>query len=188
MEDVEIVELYWKRDEAAIRETDTRYGGYCRAIARNILQNPRDAEEVLNDTYLHAWNSMPPHRPAVLSAFLGKLTRYAALKRWRDARAQKRGGGETALVYEELSDCLRGGESVELRLEGMELARSIDRFLSAQPATARRVFVCRYWYMDSTADTAAQFGFSQSKVKSLLCRTRGKLRNHLIKEGVYFET
>lgn len=187
MEDQAIVALYWARDQRALAETAEKYGGYCRSVAGAVLPDPQDAEEAVNDAYLAAWNAMPPHRPALLGPFLGKLCRRAALHLWRRGRAQKRGGGETALVYDELAECIGGG-SAETALEAAELGRSLDRFLASQPQAARRVFVCRYWYVDSVEDIARRFGFSQSKVKSMLRRTRQKLRDYLIKEGVFLET
>jgi len=186
MEDQDIVSLYWAREERAVAETARKYGGYCLAIARAVLPLPQDAEEAVNDAYLAAWNAIPPHRPAVFSAFLGKLCRRAALKKWRAGRAQKRGGGETALVYEELADCV-GDAGADRALEAAELARCIDRFLARQPDPVRRVFVCRYWYVDSVPSIARRFGYSESKVKSMLLRTRNKLRDYLIEEGVYDE-
>lgn len=187
MEDKDIVTLYRNRDETAIKETAAKYGKYCYSIAYNILYNKEDAEESVNDAYLNTWNSIPPHAPAVLSTFLGKVTRYVSLKRWRDMRAQKRGGGEVALVYEELSDCIPSGNDMDAALEAKELAILINAFLAKLPVTERRVFVCRYWYFDSISAISEQFGFSESKVKSMLFRTRTKLLNKLKKEGVIIE-
>ena len=183
MEDREIVKLFWQRDERALQAVSETYGGYCRAVARNILQDERDAEECLNDTWLHAWNSIPPHQPLSLAGYLAKLTRCAALKRWRDLRAQKRGGGEVPLVYEELGECIPGRHSPDEELAARELAALICRFLDGLPLTERRIFLCRYWYFDSIAVIAARFGFSESKVKSMLHRSRKQLRNLLKKEG-----
>ena len=183
MEDREIVTLFWQRDERALQAAADKYGGCCRAVARNILADEQDAEECLNDTWLNAWNSIPPHRPEALGGYLAKLTRYAALKRWRDARAQKRGGGEAALVYEELADCIPARSGPDEALAEKELAELLRRFLAQLPATQRRVFLCRYWYFDSIAAIAAQFGFSESKVKSMLHRSRKRLRDLLNKEG-----
>ena len=183
MEDREIVSLFWQRDEQALEAAAAKYGSYCRAVAQNILPDAQDAEECLNDTWLHAWNSMPPHRPECLSGYLAKLTRWAAIKRWRGARAQKRGGGQIELAYEELSDCIPDRCAPDEALAGKELAELIRRFLAQLPATQRRVFLCRYWYFDSIAAIAAQFGFSESKVKSMLHRSRKRLRELLNKEG-----
>lgn len=187
MEDKDIVDLYWERDEKAISETAEKYGRYCYSIAYNILSDTEDAEESVNDTYLNAWNSMPPHRPAVLSTFIGKITRFISLKKWRDKRTQKRGGGNIDFVYEELSECIPAKSTVEEKLENKEIAMLIDSFLETLPVCEQSVFVCRYWYFDSISDIAKQFGFSESKVKTILYRTRKKLRSKLLEEGVVIE-
>lgn len=188
MEDKEILDLYFNRDETAISATAKKYGNYCYSVAYNILYNKEDAEESVNDTYLGAWNSIPPHKPEVLSSFLGKITRYVSLKRHRDKHAQKRGGGELSLVYEELADCIPSNHDIDAELEAKELALSINRFLSVLPAAERQIFVCRYWYFDSIASISRQFGFRETKVKSILFRTRTKLRDKLKKEGVMIES
>ena len=179
-----IVELYWQRSESAIRATAEKYGAYCRSIARNILYDPEDAEESVNDTYLHAWQNMPPHRPSVLSAFLGKITRSISIDRWRRRHAEKRGGGETELVLEELEECASAPSDVETEIERQEMARVIASFLDALPAVERRVFLRRYWYLDSITAIAGRFAFSESKTASMLFRTRKKLRELLEKEGL----
>ena len=185
MEDQQIVALYWDRSERAIAETSAKYGSYCHAIAFQILASGEDAEESVNDTWLAAWNAMPPHRPAILSAFLGKITRRIAIDRWRSLRAEKRGGGETALALEELEGCVPGGGTVEGEVEAGELARAVDEFVMALPLLQRRVFLRRYWYLDSLPAISQRFGFSQSKVKVMLWRIREKLRLHLEKEGLW---
>ena len=184
MEDACIIELFWARSERAISETDQKYGRYCRSIARNILSNEEDAEECVNDTWLGAWNSMPPHRPNVLSAFLGKLTRRISLNRWKAQHAQKRGGGETALALEELSEIVPAPGGVEEALEGKALSAAINSFLAELPETEREVFVCRYWFLASVAEISRRFHFSQSKTKSMLFRTREKLKRFLREEGL----
>lgn len=183
MDDNRIVELYWNRSENAITETAKKYGSYLNSISYNILINREDAQECVNDTYHDAWNSMPPHSPSILSTFLGKITRRISIDRWRKLNADKRGGGELPLVLDELEDCVSGSGSVEDELERQELAKLFNDFLNTLPATERRVFLCRYWYMDSIQTIAQQFGFSQSKVASMLHRTRAKLRALLEKEG-----
>lgn len=184
MEDSQIVELYWRRDEAAIAQTQQIYGNYCRVIACNILQDPQDAEEVVNDTYSAAWNTIPPHRPEMLSTFLGKITRRLALKKRRELTAEKRGGGEVALAFDELEECVPVQGGPEPELETKELALHIDAFLASLSAPRRRVFLCRYWYFDSIGDICQRFGYSQSKVKMMLKRTRESLNDYLKKEGV----
>ena len=182
MDDKEILDLYWSRSERAISETAGKYGAYCYTIANNILSSREDAEESVNDTYLAAWNAMPPKRPSCLPAFLGKITRYISLDRWKQRSRLKRGGGEVTLCLEELEGCLSGKESLEEDLIRKETLASINRFLEALPETERKVFLCRYWYLDPVAQIAERFGFSQSKVHSMLHRTRTKLSKHLKKE------
>ncbi len=184
MDDKGIVELYFVRSENAIKETAAKYGGYCYAIAYNILSSREDAQECVNDTYLAAWNSIPPQRPAVFSAFLGKISRYISLDRWKSRSRVKRGGGELPLCLEELEECVSGKESIEDTVVRKELLAGVNRFLGQIPDTERRVFLCRYWYMASVADISQRFGFSQSKVTSMLHRTRGKLNTYLQKEGL----
>lgn len=182
MPDDRIVALYWARSESAITETAAKYGGYCRSIAYNILFDAQDAEESVNDTYLDAWDSMPPHKPDILSTFLGKITRRISIDRWRYLHAEKRGGGQMPAVLEELSDCA-SPDDVESAIEESEMARLIRVFLDALPLPERRVFLCRYWYMEPVADIARAHGFSVSKTASMLHRTRGKLRELLESEG-----
>ena len=183
MEDQQIIELYWGRSERAIEETAAKYGRYCHAIALGILHDDMEAEESVNDTWLDAWNSMPPHRPSVLAAFLGQITRRISIDRWRRRSAEKRGGGEIAVALEELSECATGGGDVEQEAELRALGEALNDFLHSLPRTEQQVFLCRYWYMDSIEDISKRFGFSQSKVKSMLHRTRGKLRGYLTEKG-----
>ena len=184
MDDTQIVELYWERKECAIEETATKYGSYCYSIAQNILHNEDDAKECVNDTWLDAWNSMPPHRPSVLSTFLGKLTRRISIDKWRRSTAKKRGDGQLPLVLAELEDCISDGKSIEEETERKLLAEVIAAFVKSLPETEQKVFLCRYWYMDSVSAIATRFRFSESKVKSMLSRTREKLRVRLEKEGL----
>ncbi len=184
MDDQRIVELYWQRDESAIDETAAKYGDYCYSIAYNILDNHEDAEEIVNDTYTDAWNSIPPHRPSILSTFLGKITRRSAIDRWRRRSAEKRGSGQVAVVLDELEECIADGENVEEEVEARALSCVIDSFVKSLPEREQRVFLCRYWYMDSIESVSAELGFSPSKVKSMLHRIRGKLRARLIEEGL----
>lgn len=179
MNDAEIVSLFWKRDETAISQSRRKYDSYCRSIARSILENRCDAEECLADTYLAAWNSIPPHHPAQLSTYLGKLTRRISLKKRREGNALKRGGGELTLALDELAECIPSGADVEATLKESALADLMNSFLAELNLDARRVFLRRYWYLDSIAEIAARFGFSQSKVKSMLLRTRQRLKNRL---------
>ena len=185
MEDSRIVDLYWQRDETAIAETEKKYGKYCLSVARRILDDRQDAEECVNDTYLGAWNAMPPHRPAVLPTFLGKIARRLSLKKRRDRTAGKRGGGIVAESLDELEDCIPSGQRIDDALEGRELEAAVNAFLEGLPADERRVFLRRYWYFDSVREISVRYGFGESKVKMTLKRTRDKLRARLEKEGIF---
>ena len=184
MEDQQIIDLYWARSQQAIAESELKYGPYCRSIARNVLGQEQDAEECVNDTWLRAWNAMPPQRPAVLSAFLGKLTRNLALDRFRHDHALKRGGSQTEVALHELEDCLSDSHSPDELLEAEETSRVISDFLRSQPEIDRRLFLRRYFYLDSMEALALRFGMSVSQVKSRLHRTRLKLKHTLEKEGI----
>ena len=183
MEDNRIVDLYWQRNERAISETAAKYGKYLHSISFQILQNAEDAEECVNDSYNDAWQSMPPHRPSILSTFLGKITHRISIDLWRKYSAEKRGGGEVALALDELEGCVSGSGDVEAEVERIELQTKLNNFLFALPQIDRQVFMCRYWYMDSISDISKQFTYSESKIKSMLYRTRNKLRAMLEKEG-----
>lgn len=184
MEDSAILDLYWSRSEEALAETAGKYGSYCYAIAYSILSCREDAEESVNDTYLAAWNSIPPKRPGCLPAFLGKITRYISLDKWKTRSRAKRGGGQVPLCLDELEACISGRESTEDALIRRETLASVNRFLSSLSQTERKVFVCRYWYLEPVEDIAQRFGFSRSKTSSMLHRIRGKLNKHLDKEGL----
>ncbi len=183
MEDEAIVSLYWKRSEQAINETEQKYGGFCYSIAYHILHNAEDASESVNDTYLEAWNSMPPHKPNSLAAFLGRITRRLSVDRWRSSHAEKRGGGEYPLLLDELSECIPSKSSVEQQVELKELAETVNCFLRGLSDEKQQVFLRRYWYGDSMEELATKFGFTVIKVKSMLFHIRENLREHLKKEG-----
>lgn len=184
MEDNRIVELYWSRQEAAILETSKKYERYCYTIAYRILSDAEDAKEAVNDTWLDAWNTMPPHRPSVLSAFLGKITRRISIDRWRRRTAGKRGGGETMLALDELADCLPSGHDVEQEIQAQELVRALNTFLSRLPPHERDVFVCRYFFLAPLSEICRQFHYGPSKTKSMLSRTRKKLLVYLREEDL----
>ena len=184
MEDVQIIELYWQRSQQAIEESQYKYGAYCRAIARGILDLEEDAEECVNDTWLRAWNAMPPQRPGILSAFFGKLTRNLSLDRWRRGRAAKRGGSQVGVALHELEDCLPDRRTPDERLEAGETAALISDFLRAQPELDRRLFVRRYFHLESVSALAGRFSLTQGQVKSRLHRTRHRLKLALEKEGI----
>ena len=184
MEDNMILDLYWSRSESAISETAMKYGRYCAKIAMNILQNREDTDECVNDTYLKAWNSIPTLRPTIFSSFLGKITRNLSLNKYKALRTKKRGGYEVALLLDELDDCISPGDGLDFECETSVLAKAIDDFLSSIDDENLIVFTRRYWYVDSIASIAKRFQMSESKVKSMLYRTRNKLRVYLEKEGI----
>lgn len=181
MEDNDIIELYWQRDEAAVRESMTKYGAYCSAIAGNILHSAEDAEECVNDTWMRVWNTIPPEKPGRLSAFLGKITRNLAIDKYRRCRSQKYGGGQTALCLDELGECIGEDVPIEDRIALRELMHS---FLTALTDKNRDIFLLRYWYMMPVCEIAERYGISEGAVKMILQRTRSKLKGYLEKEGV----
>ena len=182
MDDEKIVELYWERDENAIRQTQLKYGRYCYSIAFNILGDREDSEECESDTYLDAWNSIPPEKPPYLSAYLGMIARRRALDRYRHKRAQKRVEDKFAVSLCELEECLASEKSVVDELAEKELAKAISDFLYTLSETECNVFLRRYWYFDSIADICKRYGYGQSRVKMMLKRSREKLMKYLEKE------
>lgn len=185
MDDGKIIELYWERSEQAISETSEKYGRYCHRIAYNILHNDEDSEECVNDTYLRAWESIPPQRPNNLQAFLGKITRNLSLNKYEKMSAEKRGAGQTPLILDELSECIPGEEDTPSTAENMVIRDVIDRFLENLPPETRKMFVRRYFYMSPVKDIAREYGISESKVTVTLFRTRKKLKTALEKEGIF---
>lgn len=184
MEDREIIDLYWQRDQQAIHETSGKYGGFLWNIAWNILRSHGDAEECVNDTYLRTWNAIPPARPTAFRAWLGRITRNLSLDRWNQARAQKRGGSSMELLLGELSECVPAPGRTEQRLEDQALADVLNAFLGTLSRENRVIFLRRYWYGDRLEVIAAGMNCSAGKVKSSLFRTRSKLRAYLQKEGI----
>ena len=182
MDDKQIVALYFERNEQAVAETENKYGKYCYAIAVGVLAVHEDSEECVNDTWINAWNSIPPHRPSVLSTFLGKITRRIAIDKWRHRTAEKRGGGEIPMVLDELENCIAHESDADKNFEKKRLCEVINRFVHKLGEKEQKVFLCRYFYMDSIESICRQFGFSQSKVKSILHRTREKLHKVLTEE------
>ena len=183
MEDEKIIELYWGRDRDAITETEKKYGGFCFAIAKNILQCREDAEECVNDTYFKTWNSIPYARPKLLSAFLGKITRNIAFSRYRSENADKRGGGEIMLVLDELSEIVSGENNVEKAFELSELTGAINAFLNGLSAEKRGIFVRRYWHCDSIKVIAERYKMTEPSVAMSLMRLRSKLKVFLTERG-----
>ena len=181
MEDKRIIELYWQRSEEAISQTASKYGAYCRSIAWNILCNSEDSEECVNDTYLRAWDTIPPQRPRGLQTFLGKITRNLSLDRWRRNHAQKRDSG-VFLALEELEECVPGCDGN--MSEDIAVRDALNGFLDSLKPAHRKIFLRRYWYLSPVKEIAQDYGISESKVKMILLRTREKLKAHLESEGI----
>ena len=187
MDDAKIVDLYWDRNEKAVTETDIKYGRYLRKISYNILLEDEDVNECINDTYLRAWNSMPDKRPSKLNVFLGRMIRGLSIDLLRRKGAEKRGGGQFLLSFGELEECVDGIPSAEDRVDEKLLGEAISKYLYSLPAESRTVFVCRYFFCDSIEEIAKCRGCSQSKIKSLLFRTRKGLKTFLESEGFFNE-
>ena len=183
MEDKEIIDLYWERKEEAIVRTEEKYGKYCYQIAINIVHGKEDAKECVNDTWLRAWESMPPNRPFRLSVYLGKITRNLSLDWLKYHTAKKRNRGQVPLTLEELSDCITGNARVR-HMEDVELEEILNAFLKELPEMNRKIFMRRYWYFDSVKEIAAGYGITISRVKMSLKRTREQLRKMLQQEGI----
>lgn len=182
MTDDQIIELYWLRNEQAIACTDHAYGHKLQNVAGRILNSREDSEECVSDTYLKAWNTIPPQRPTYLFAFLAKICRHLAFGKldWDNALKRK---AEVVTLSKEMQLCIpdRGWEH---RLESQEIGHLLNEFLAVTPQESRMIFMRRYWYADSIAEIAQRFGITQSKVKTSLHRTREKLRAYLEKEGI----
>lgn len=185
MTDEKIIELYWLRDESAIDHTKESYGSYIFSISYGILSSREDAEECENDTYLSAWYAIPPSRPAILSAFLGRIARNVSITRLRRKNAAKRGGGEVTVSLFELAECIPDGSRFDEELKSEELGKAISELLYSIKEADRNIFVRRYWHCESVSDICKHLGFGKSRVKMSLKRTREKLKKHL-KEGGYF--
>ena len=185
MNDSKIIELYWNRQESAITESNLKYGSYCHSIAFNILQKNTDAEECVTDTWLNAWNSIPPQRPERLSTYLGKITRNLSLNRYKQLNTQKRGMGQVELALSELENCVPAQTGMEQITDEMELVTALEKFLLTYPKTERNIFLGRYWYLYSIPELATAYRMSESKIASLLYRMRNRLKLHLQKEEIF---
>lgn len=183
MEDVQIVDLYWMRDESAIRETDVKYGAFCHRMAMNILRSFQDSEECVSDTYSRCWDTMPPQRPGSLRAYLGVIIRNLSISRYRAARAQKRFGGAEVLLSE-LSDCVPAPDNTQKVLEAGEISGYISDWLAGLGAEDRALFLRRYWYGDSVKDLAGEMGVRPNAITKRLLRLRESLRRRLEREGI----
>ena len=185
MEDEKIINLLWQRSERAIEGIDQKYGRYCFSISYRILNNFQDAEECVSDTYLATWNQIPPERPRSLSAFLARITRNLSISRWRSLSAQMRGGGEIEIALDELKECIADPLDLHQELERRELESRIQMFCNELSHQDRIVFLKRYYFLSTIPEISEEMGFSQSKVKSILYRSREKLRKQLEKEALY---
>ena len=182
--DSEIIDLYFARDMSAIDRTAEKYGGYCYRVAKNIVPSHEDAEECVSDTWLRAWNSMPPERPSLLRAFLARITRNLSLDRWRSAHAAKRGQGEVVhVLLDELAECIADTEHVEDLVSAGELSAAVGRFVRSLPERDGDLFTRRYFFAESIPEIAAHSHLSENNVTVILSRARRRLRTHLEKEG-----
>lgn len=184
MEDTEIIDLYWAREERAIVESQNKYGHYCFSIAVNILDSREDSDECVNDTWLRAWRAMPPARPDRLSLFFAAITRNLSFDRWKRRRAKKRGGGRLEVALDELMECVPAVESTEEAVEAARLERLLDDFLHTLPERECSIFLRRYWYVEPVEAIAERYGMNQNTVKTSLFRSRRKLKAFLEKEGI----
>lgn len=182
MEDEQIINLYWERSESAIKETDTKYGRFCHYIAFRILNRDWDAEEVVYDTWLKTWNTIPENRPASLKSYVGMICRQLAFNTYK--RNQRHPEGQFALALDELGACVSGGDEIATMTENADLVAALNDFLRALPARTRIIFLRRYWYCNSIAELAKDFSMKESAVTMLLHRTRSKLKEYLERSGV----
>ena len=183
MEDREILELFFERDESAIIEVQKKYGSRCRTVARNILSDRQDEEECVNETFLKVWNNIPPANPKFLGAYLCKITRYTAINMLKIRTAAKRSGSKADILLDELGECVSCDSSVELRIEDKEILEQIDKFLWKQTDLNRKVLMLRYWYCFEISEIGCRMGISENNVSVILSRTRAKLKRFLKKEG-----
>lgn len=184
MTNEEILDLYWKRDESAVTETKAKYGKQIFRMALGIVNDFQDAEECENDTYLKAWNSIPPHRPQYLFAYLLKIAKNEALQKYNYNHAQKRGGILLELD-EEILNCSSSENHIDSDLEYRELVNALNKFLKELSPEKQSIFVRKYWGGQKISQIAEELGISESKVKMVLKRTRNKLKEYLRKEGIH---
>ena len=183
MEDKKIIELFNERSELAVATVEKQYGNYLNKIAKNILGDDSDAEECVNDTYLRAWDSIPPNCPSNLKIYLGKITRNLSLDLFNKNTAIKRGGSNMDVVLDEIGEIIPDVKS-EKEQESAEIIKAINKFLEEQTCENRKIFIRRYWYLDSILDIAKLYHLSESKVKTTLFRMRKGLREELLREGI----
>lgn len=184
MEDTQIVELYFQRNEEALTLSAEKYGGFCLSIARRILSNRQDSEECVNDTWLDAWNAIPPAKPLSLSAFFGRITRNLAVDKLRRSNAAKRGSGEYTAALSELDECIPAPDNIERNLEAARISGVINRWLGNLTREKAAVFILRYFYLKPVAEIAENMDISVSKAATILHRERIDLRKQLEKEDI----
>ncbi len=184
LNDKKIIEMFFKRDENAISAVEEKYGAYCRAVARSILKNEQDAEEIACDTWYKAWEKIPPEKPNNLAGYLAKIAKNLSLNRYEKNHSAKRGGGQIPLIFEELTEVLSKAESVEKTVEQKEITSALNKFLAKLPSKKRSIFVLRYWYCFSISEIAAKTGDRENTVRVTLLRLRNKLYQQLRKEGL----
>lgn len=185
MDDEKIISLYWNRNENAITETDKKYGNYCRTISYNILHNIEDSEECVNDTYLNTWNAIPDDWPDILSAYLAKITRNLSINEYNKKRTKKRGSGKIEIILDELENIIPDKNNVEKEIESEFITEKLNEFLWGLKKDHRIVFVRRYFYVESIKDISKKMTMSESKIKSILFRTRKKLKEYFYDEEIY---
>lgn len=185
MTDDKIIELYFARAEAAIEETDRKYGAYCLQISENILHCREDSEECVNDTWLKAWETIPPTKPRCFRLFLAKIVRNLSFNKYKEKYTDKRGNGEIALILDELEECIVGKNAVEDFCMAKELQKTLDAFVNVLPEKECNVFVRRYFYSDSIRDISKRYGLSENNIRVMLNRIRNKLRDKLEEEGFF---
>lgn len=184
MEDSQIIDLYWARKEAAIQETQKKYARYCQCISFNILRCEEDARECVNDAFMRAWSAIPPKRPENLKAFLAKIVRNLSLNKYEKMRAYKRGKGKQEEVFEEIENCLMIRTGTKDIVEDLALIEILNTFLSGLKVHNRKIFMKRYWYFNTIGEIASELGYTQSKVKMSLLRSREQLKKILEEEGI----
>ncbi len=187
MDDKEIIELFFKRDERALFEAKRKYEKICYSIAFNIQKNIQDAEETVNDTFLELWKLIPPNTPNSMYAYVLKITKNISIGKLRSKKALKRGGNAIIISIEELNECIPDNNSFNEEINKEMLSNAINTFLKSISSVERQIFVCRYWMYDSVDEISNRFGFKKSKVKMILFRTREKLKHYLEKEGFFYE-
>ena len=185
MDDEKILDLYFAREETALQATAEKYGAYCNAVALGILHSREDAQECVNDTYLRAWEAIPPKRPSMFRVYLGKITRNLSLDKYRRQTAVKRRGDTVGTLHGELNECIPGTTTVESEIENAQITYAIDQSLRKMGQEMRLVFMRRYWHADSIDDIAGRYSMTVGKVKSILFRARQKMKKDLEWEGVF---